>query len=75
MQPSACSPNRVLLVHIIWQGDVDRIDVPTREELIDIAVVAQSLHAIAAAQLPQLLLLAGDQGRQHAVAAGMPEGR
>src|SRR3979490_3373037 len=62
-------------MHIVWEGDVHRIDFSTREELIDFVITAEPPYAIASAERLELLLLARDKSCQDAIAARMLECR
>jgi hypothetical protein len=75
MQACAGCPDRKLLVHVVWQRDVDGIDLSAREELIDTFITAEALYAVAAAKNIELFPLARHERSQRAVAARMLERR
>ncbi len=64
VDPAARRPFGVLPVQMIGQGDVDRVDRPAVQALVELLVGVPPLDLILAAQLLQLLRIVGDEGGQ-----------
>jgi len=68
-------PNTVVLVQIIWQGDVNRVDLTAPETQIVVVVTETVFDPILPGHRAQFHRIVGDDGGKFGVGFSMSEGR